>query len=121
VDEVFRQINRLLFPGGASDLQEAARWLWKRAFHANQTMGDFFSIWATCLGYEYVVMLVSAKGEAILQSDFDAKNICLPLNLVHNEHSRLCANLRIQEIVHSKKCHLEQSFHGSGTFCVPAC
>jgi hypothetical protein len=71
-------------------------------FQFNQ-MGDFFSIWATYLGYEYVVVLASTKGEAILQSDFDAENICLPLNLVHKEHSHLCANSRMQEIVHSKK------------------
>jgi gamma-glutamyl hydrolase len=111
VDEVFQQINGLLFPGGASDLPGAARRLWKRALRANQR-GDFFPIWATCLGYEYVVMLASAKGEEILQSDFDAENISLPLNLVHKEHSRLYANSRIQEIVRSKNVTLNNHFMG---------
>lgn len=100
VDEIFEQINGLLFPGGDSDLPASARRLWARALDANQ-MGDYFPIWATCMGYEYVLMLASSQGETILHGDFDAENISLPLTLVNTEHSLLYADSKIREIVRS--------------------
>ena len=98
VDEIFSQINGVLFPGGGSDLPSAARRIWQRALDANSE-GDFFPIWATCLGYEYVLMLASLQGESILQPGFDAENISLPLELVDVENSRLYSNPNIQRIV----------------------
>jgi len=113
VDDVFSQVNGLLFPGGGSDLPMAAKRLWHLALNANE-QGDYFPIWATCLGFEYMVMLASFQGETILQSDFDAENMSLPLDLVTSsqDDTLLYADSRIHDIVMSQNVTL--NFHHMG-------
>ena len=61
VSEIFSQINGLLFPGGAADLPITAKYLWDLAVERNLN-GDFFPVWGTCLGFEFMLMLVADKG-----------------------------------------------------------
>mmetsp|Transcript_12087 Transcript_12087/g.18053 ORF Transcript_12087/g.18053 Transcript_12087/m.18053 type:complete len:386 (-) Transcript_12087:168-1325(-) len=82
VEELFSQVNGVLFPGGGSALSEAARHLWELVLEANseeEGKGDYVPLWGTCLGFEYMVMLAADAGDSILQSGFDAENISLPL------------------------------------------
>ena len=111
VDDIFSQVNGLLFPGGGSALPIAAKRLWQLALNANAN-GDYFPIWATCLGFEYVVMMASTQGESILQSDFDAENISLPLDLVNAHKSKLYADPMIHDIVVSQNVTLNNHVMG---------
>lgn len=77
LEEVFTQINGVLFPGGESDLPPHAHKIWNLISVRNANDGDFFPVWGTCLGFEFLVML--AGGKDVLQTGFDAENISLPL------------------------------------------
>mmetsp|Transcript_16181 Transcript_16181/g.30582 ORF Transcript_16181/g.30582 Transcript_16181/m.30582 type:complete len:404 (-) Transcript_16181:175-1386(-) len=75
--EIFSQINGILFPGGDSALPPAAQILWDLALESN-TRGEYFPVWGTCLGYEFIIMLVG--GVDALQTGFVSHNISLPLD-----------------------------------------
>jgi len=77
IKEIFTQINGVLFPGGDSTLPQSAKLIWKLILDYNMNEDNFFPVWGTCLGFEFLVML--AGGEEILQSGFDSENISLPL------------------------------------------
>jgi gamma-glutamyl hydrolase len=97
VDEYFPQINGLFFPGGGIDEIPNSAWrLWELALDAN-SVGHFFPVWGTCLGFEYMVMMASGMGLAAMSHGFDATNISLPLELTSSE-SLLYRQTRIREI-----------------------
>jgi len=77
--EIFHQLNGVLFPGGSADLPPSARYIWDLAVHTNLQRGDYFPIWGTCLGFEFMLMLSSEKGIHALESGYKAENISLPL------------------------------------------
>lgn len=79
VREIFHQVDGVLFPGGASNLSEAAIELWRLAEESN-SRGQYFPIWGTCLGFEYLVKLASGDVN-ILQGGYKAENVSYPLNL----------------------------------------
>lgn len=78
ISEIFSQINGILFPGGSADLPNSARYVWDLAVHRNLN-GDYFPVWGTCLGFEFMLMLSADKGVDILESGFVAENMSLPL------------------------------------------
>jgi gamma-glutamyl hydrolase len=80
--EIFSQINGVLFPGGNSPLPPHADIIWKYIKERNAKENDYFPVWGTCLGFEFIVMLSGGKSDDIvetLQSGFDSENISLPL------------------------------------------
>ena len=78
LDEIFTQINGVLFPGGDSNLPPNANYIWKLILELNAKEDDYFPVWGTCMGFEFLVMLAGGK-ESVLQSGFDSHNISLPL------------------------------------------
>lgn len=78
IREIFSQINGVFFPGGNAKLPSSAKILWKLTVESNQR-GDYFPVWGTCLGFEFLVMLTAHSNEVILQTSFNAENISLPL------------------------------------------
>ncbi|XP_068167466.1 gamma-glutamyl hydrolase [Antennarius striatus] len=81
-EAIFRQINGLLFIGGAVDLEKSdfarvAKIFFALARMANDA-GDVFPIWGTCMGLQLLTVLVA--GENLLTKT-TAENIALPLNL----------------------------------------
>ncbi|KAI3372729.1 hypothetical protein L3Q82_023193 [Scortum barcoo] len=81
-ENIFRQINGLLFIGGAADLETSdfarvAKIFYRLALRANDA-GDFFPIWGTCMGMQLLTVLVA--GENLL-TNTTAENVALPLNL----------------------------------------
>lgn len=97
VQAIFPKINGVLFPGGNSILPVAAKEIWRLANEANDR-GDFFPIWGTCLGYEYLLMLASGKKEFILEGGYDSHNVSWPVTLTPPA-SDIYANRIIREIV----------------------
>ena len=88
LEEIFTQINGVLFPGGDSALPPKARTIWKLILERNgvgvmrendkDDKEYFFPVWGTCLGFEFLVML-AGESENVLQNGFDSENITLPL------------------------------------------
>lgn len=86
LDTIFASVNGLLFPGGSSLISKGARHLFLRARQANEA-GDFFPVWGTCLGLEWMVEAVCAEAEEAdpslphftMDNDYDAWNLTLPL------------------------------------------
>ena len=79
--EIFTQINGVLFPGGDAPLPPTAKSMWKMIIEKNLHEDDFFPVWGTCLGFEFLVMLAAGAKEddGTLQHGFDAENVTLPL------------------------------------------
>lgn len=110
VDLYFPQINGLLFPGGASLLPQTAWRLWELALDANSA-GRYFPVWGTCLGFEYITMMASGKGQAALQGGFDAYNVTLPLELT-NYNSQLYNTARLHDVVTSQNVSMNNHLFG---------
>ena len=55
-----------------------AKYMYQRAVEANDA-GDYFPIWGTCLGFQWLLMLTS-HNDNILDGDFDSDNYTIPLN-----------------------------------------
>jgi len=96
LDQVFSQINGLLYAGGADIIDHtwyynASLYLFRRAIKANEA-GDYFPVWGTCLGFELMSM-ITAAGDFSILSRFDAENISLPLKFSNQApSSRLFGN-----------------------------
>eukprot|EP00746_Dinoflagellata_sp_MGD_P030885 gnl/MRDRNA2_/MRDRNA2_173330_c0_seq1.p1 gnl/MRDRNA2_/MRDRNA2_173330_c0~~gnl/MRDRNA2_/MRDRNA2_173330_c0_seq1.p1 ORF type:complete len:416 (-),score=46.25 gnl/MRDRNA2_/MRDRNA2_173330_c0_seq1:308-1555(-) len=80
VDYYFPKLNALLIPGGSGDVDPFARALINRAIQANG-QGDYFPVWGTCLGFEWIIQVVSGN-DRVLQDGFDG--IDDPENLIFN-------------------------------------
>jgi gamma-glutamyl hydrolase len=80
VDEIFCQIDGVVFPGGGSDLPAAAVYLWSKIRNAH-SVGDAIPIWGTCLGFEFLLQLAT-QNTSILETGYKAENISLPLEEV---------------------------------------
>lgn len=78
IRELVPQLNGLLFPGGAAAVNDRAELLFQLALELNDK-GSHFPVWATCLGFEWLVQLTSGDLGS-LDSGLDSMNISLPLN-----------------------------------------
>lgn len=80
VEDIFSQIDGILFPGGGSDVPPAAKYIWKLV-HLAHSSGDFIPLWGTCLGFEYLLQLASGDPD-ILEAGYSSENVSLPLEEV---------------------------------------
>ena len=69
MDEIFKNIHGVLFPGGGCPVTPAAKRMWELAKHANEA-GDHFPVWGTCLGLEWMVQLESDMDEMVRTNYF---------------------------------------------------
>ena len=102
LDDIYRQIHGLLLPGGAnSTIPYAVQYLLDKVMERN-AQGYYFPVWGTCLGFEMILEYVgsgrsssstsmssyssslssSSSSSSILQDNFNASNISLPLILL---------------------------------------
>ncbi|CAM9597266.1 unnamed protein product [Ectocarpus sp. 12 AP-2014] len=85
---ILDQVNGLLLPGGNPSLPEGVRqvrglsvvWALKYAKGLNDD-GDFFPVWGTCLGWEWMAQTF-AGDYPVITVDFDAENFTQPLGLL---------------------------------------
>lgn len=74
-EALFSQMNGVLFPGGATELGGSARILFELAEAANAA-DDFFPVWGTCLGFQWLMQLGSSnESGALCLGCFDAGNL----------------------------------------------
>eukprot|EP00566_Odontella_aurita_P000816 CAMPEP_0113549456 /NCGR_PEP_ID=MMETSP0015_2-20120614/13442_1 /TAXON_ID=2838 /ORGANISM="Odontella" /LENGTH=377 /DNA_ID=CAMNT_0000450165 /DNA_START=496 /DNA_END=1629 /DNA_ORIENTATION=- /assembly_acc=CAM_ASM_000160 len=113
VEDIFKQVNGILLPGGSdSRLPRAAKKIWELAKEANDN-DDFFPLWATCLGFEYLIQIVGDEDEETLQTGFDSWNISMTVNFTDEvQDSRLFANKEIRDIMTSHPVAMNNHHHG---------
>jgi len=86
----FNSINGLLFPGGDANFTpgtvfyESAYYLFKLALEANRN-GDYFPVIGLCQGMEMLSVMMANSNCSILNFNYEASNISLPL--IFNENS----------------------------------
>ena len=85
-EKLFYSVNGALFPGGSVNLITSgyAR-IGKQIFNLAKKSydgGDYFPIWGTCLGSQFLSIL--ASNDAQLLSRTDSENYTIPLNLSSN-------------------------------------
>ncbi|EGZ26246.1 hypothetical protein PHYSODRAFT_359609 [Phytophthora sojae] len=78
LEQLLPQLNGLLFPGGAATVNDRAERLFQLALELNDK-GVHFPVWATCLGFEWLVQLTTKDMDSLTKG-LDAMNITLPLN-----------------------------------------
>ena len=85
LDNLFEQIDAILLPGGASlERPFAVNYMLDKAVASNEN-GDYFPVWGTCLGFEYLAQYI-ADDDKIISDGYTSENISLPLqNVVQAE------------------------------------
>ncbi|XP_023346461.1 gamma-glutamyl hydrolase [Eurytemora carolleeae] len=112
--QLFESINGVLIPGGAASLtdstySELATEMFELAKVANDA-GDFFPIWATCLGFEFITLASSDKERHLARCSSSDQH--LPLDFLEAwEESRLFkeANSEVIDILTSM--NVTANFH----------
>lgn len=80
LDDLYPQINGLLLPGGWNGyMPPSVPYLLDMIVDSNRH-GNYFPVWGTCLGFEFLVKYVG--GDAALQQGFDLYNASIPLESV---------------------------------------
>lgn len=118
LEEVLRGVNGLLWPGGGADIQNASSFylrfashLWRTALAINDG-GTHFPQWGTCLGFEFVHVMVASGS---LKCDYDAEDLPLALNFsARSRESRLLAGLPDALYRSMASERITQNEHGCG-------
>jgi gamma-glutamyl hydrolase len=92
MDALMGQINGLFFPGGEDRaVSSSLRHALSKAIAMNDG-GDFFPVWGTCLGMEWLVQVFADEDDVL--SQFNANNISLPLDFTPDAaSSRMFADM----------------------------
>uniref|UniRef100_A0A7S2PDS4 folate gamma-glutamyl hydrolase n=1 Tax=Leptocylindrus danicus TaxID=163516 RepID=A0A7S2PDS4_9STRA len=104
--DLFQQINGILFPGGGDNTNlDAARIMWDMAKDRNSSGEDYFPIWGTCLGFEWLLQLTSDAGADVLQSGFEAEDVSMALEFTHFgiEESNMFARSDVRDVAASER------------------
>ncbi|KAG5178120.1 putative gamma-glutamyl hydrolase [Tribonema minus] len=72
-EDLLSQVNGLLLPGGEADLPAGVRHAINHVVEMN-AKGDFFPLWGTCLGLEWLAMALSGD-DSTIEAGYDASNI----------------------------------------------
>lgn len=113
LDHLFKSVNGLLFIGGGGDPSGSARYFFNLALEANK-VGDYFPVWGTCLGFEWIMEMVSGNDE-VLYSDFLSDNLTLPLDFTsETETSRMGSALGSDILRMLNSEPLTFNYHTSG-------
>eukprot|EP00299_Pterocystis_sp_00344_P013412 c6569_g1_i1.p1 GENE.c6569_g1_i1~~c6569_g1_i1.p1 ORF type:complete len:323 (+),score=63.20 c6569_g1_i1:32-1000(+) len=98
IPQVFSRINGILFTGGGTfitsdtTVHKTAKQFYDLAVASND-QGDPFPIWATCLGFQ-MLMMISSDDSVLCFRCFKSTNMSLPLDFAPNaQYSRLFSNL----------------------------
>mmetsp|Transcript_19903 Transcript_19903/g.45955 ORF Transcript_19903/g.45955 Transcript_19903/m.45955 type:complete len:281 (+) Transcript_19903:63-905(+) len=91
VDKIFDSVNGFLIPGGGDPVGATVTRMVERAVKANAE-GDYFPVWGTCLGFEWIVDIFA--GYASIKSNFDSEELASALNFTDSiAESRTYAGL----------------------------
>jgi len=71
---ILSQLNGVFFTGGGANIAPVHEYAYDFAIEANDA-GDYFPIWGTCLGFEFLIELAGAP----LDHGYQTNNMSLPL------------------------------------------
>lgn len=117
-ERVFNNTNGLLIPGGGLPLQNlnetgygrAGKVLYEMAVKANQN-NDFYPIWGTCLGAEFLSIVLDPK-ETYRLTPCLANNLSLPLKMSDDiKKSRLLENVPADVFTFLTTLNVTANFH----------
>ena len=110
LDHIFSSINGLLFPGGGTSISKTATYLYNKVIDANQN-DDYFPLWGTCLGFQWLSILISNNQDII--TSLEIENRSLSLNLTANAiHSYLYQDSHIRDIVTNEAITMNNHHYG---------
>lgn len=81
LDSIFNSVNGIFFPGGGAVFPESAQYMFDKAVAANDA-GDFFPVWGTCMGFQWLLISASRNQNILDPSSgqMDSYNLSLPLD-----------------------------------------
>jgi gamma-glutamyl hydrolase len=82
LDHLLSSVNGILFPGGGAPFPAAAKYVFDKVKEMNDA-GDFFPLWGTCMGFQWLLICASDDENILDPSDgtqMDAYNISLSLD-----------------------------------------
>lgn len=73
-------IDGVLFPGGEGDdmYKAKSKYIWDQAIKLNDN-GQFFPLWGTCQGFEYMGIFAADEGDDVLDT-LQSHNVSVKLN-----------------------------------------
>ena len=112
-------LNGLLFTGASKRTQNGltsnARFLFQEALKLNE-IGQYFPIWGTCLGFEWIFQIVGDLQSANTDHKIDAEDYAIPLNLTFygSQLSRLFnqASSHLKQVISTE--NITYNHHHSG-------
>ena len=121
IDTLLKGINGILFPGGGACLQstncpffESASRMFKYAIQSNDN-GNYFPVWGTCLGFQFLSVMGAGENQTVLSSGFDSEDLPLPLNFTSSvTNSKLFANAPTTVMTNLKTKPITMNAHHSG-------
>jgi gamma-glutamyl hydrolase len=99
MERLFRQINGLLLPGmmltkpsieSGPEIPPLVTQLIQRATTANQIDHDFFPLWTTCLGFEWLIETIG--GKKVITRGFNSTNFAQSLSFTQHAPGRMFAS-----------------------------
>lgn len=85
LEKIFLSINGFLIPGGGESLSPSARAMIERAVKAHKSGTDYFPVWGTCLGFEWIVETFG--GRSAIHHGFDSEHYPAPLHFTSHANS----------------------------------
>eukprot|EP00466_Bigelowiella_natans_P008780 jgi/Bigna1/55007/estExt_Genewise1Plus.C_480036 len=90
--KMFQSVNGILFPGGGANLANTTTYAKTSKLFIDLAIqakneGDHFPIWATCLGFESLAMIIAEDDSVLCSGCFDTEGIALPLDFTENAAS----------------------------------
>lgn len=85
LDGLLQGLNGILYPGGGASLApdspfyKAASHMFQFAISENDK-GNYFPVWGTCLGFQFLSLMGAKGNHTVLTSGFDSEDLPLPLD-----------------------------------------
>jgi len=112
LESLFQSINGLLIPGGSRGLDPSAKAMVERAVQANKA-GDFFPVWGTCDGYEWIVEIFG--GKLIKSGSFDSEDYPHTMDFTDAmKSSRIYASANASLLTWLAKENISYNAHSAG-------
>jgi gamma-glutamyl hydrolase len=119
LDKIFNSVNGIFFPGGGSGFPSSAQYMFDKVVAANDA-GDFFPLWGTCMGFQWLLISATRNTNILDPSDgtqMDAYNYSIPLDFTtESKTSRLFNNAgKIYDILAAENVTMNNHHYGIWT------
>jgi gamma-glutamyl hydrolase len=110
LETLFQSMNGFLIPGGAGSLSKSAHAMVERAVKANNA-GDYFPVWGTCLGFEWLIEIFGGK----MTHGWDSEDLPGPISITESgKKSRIYASFDTSLLVALQSENISYNMHKQG-------